>query len=195
MDVLSPLMHVVLKSLVVLFPLTVGWLAFRRLAISKSSNAWIYAVICLFAAVTAAGVLPWTLGLTGLNWVLVLMALISPVLWLGIILICDVSRSHRYGGDPLIEAARSVVQRPAQKLTPLVLDDPVLPEAPKPVFRHRAPAPAPVEKPREVSPATRTLLSLARDIRGNPSSDRRRPKLLPPPVSTELTFLKGTERA
>ena len=63
MDVLSPLFHMVLRSLVVLFPLTVGWLAFRRLALSKSANAWIYAVICLFAAVTAAGVLPWTLGL------------------------------------------------------------------------------------------------------------------------------------
>lgn len=195
MDVLGPLMHVVLKSLVVLFPLTVGWLAFRRLALSKSSNAWMYAVVCLFAAVTAAGVLPWALGLTGLNWVLVLMALISPVLWLGIILICDMSRTHRYGGDPLIEAARSVARRPAPKLKPLVLDDPVMPDAPKPVFRHRAPSRMPFEKRREFGQTTRTILNLARDIRDNSTSDRRRPKLLPPPKNTELSFLKRPGRA
>ncbi len=195
MDVLSPLLHVVLRSLVVLFPLTVGWLAFRRLALSKSSNAWLYAAICLFAAVTAAGVLPWTLGLTGLNWVLVSVALLSPVLWIGVIVVCDVSRGHRYGNDPLIDAARSVVQKSAPKLAPLVLETPVLPDVTEPVFRHRATVRCPAKAPREFGQKTRTILSLARDIRGNPTSDRHRPKLLPPPVSKELPFLKDSRRA
>ena len=60
-----------------------------------------------------------------------------------------------------------------------------------PVFRHaskaiRVPATAPKR-----SATTTTLLNLARDIRGNATSERRRPKLLPPPNETELPFLKG----
>ena len=59
MDVVSPLIYLALKSLITLFPMTVVWLAFRRLALSKTDNAWIYAAMCIFAAVTSAGVLPW----------------------------------------------------------------------------------------------------------------------------------------
>ncbi len=124
MDVLSPLFHLVLRSLVVLFPLTVGWLAFRRVALSKSGNAWVYAAICLFAAVTTAGVLPWTLGITAINWFLTLLALVCPVLWIGVLLICDVSRSSRYGPDPLMSAARAIAHRSAPRLAPLVLKNP-----------------------------------------------------------------------
>ncbi len=197
MDVLGPLMHVVLRSLVVLFPLTVGWLAFRRLAHSKTSNAWIYAIVCLFSAVTAASVLPWTLGLTSLSWVPVIMALTSPMIWICVIMICDLSRNHRYGSDPLLETARAMVSRPVVKPVPLLLEKPVPADAPALEFRHRAPKPLPVKAKAapEIGPATRTLLSLARDIRGNPNSDRHRPKLLPSPEGSDMPFLRGSNDA
>ena len=121
MNVFGPLLLVALKSLVVLFPLTVGWLAFRRLALSQSSNAWIYAAMCLFAAVTSAGILPWTLGLTGISWPLLALALVCPALWVGVILVCDVSRRPRYAPEPLTDAARLLLRRSQPKLAPLLL--------------------------------------------------------------------------
>ncbi len=195
MDVLGPLIHVVLRSLVVLFPLTVGWLAFRRLAHSKTSNAWIYAAICLFSAVAAAGVLPWTLGLTELNWFPVILALISPMIWICAIMACDLSRTPRYGRDPLVETARSMFAFPVPKPSPLVLRKPVTPETPTIEFKHQAPKPVRREKTREIGHATKTLLNLARDIRGNPTSDRHRPKLLPSPDSQEMPFLRKSSGA
>lgn len=193
MDVIGPLFHLALRSLVVLFPLTVGWLAFRRLALSKSGNAWIYAAVCLFAAVTTAGILPWTLGLTQLNWLLLMLALVSPAIWIGIVLLCDMSRTNRYGGDPFVDAARSVASDAPRKLAPLLLDRPLEPESPVPVFRHRKVVRAPKE--REIGQATRTILALARDIRGNATSERRRPKLLPAPEKKELPFLRESPGA
>ena len=183
MDVFGPFILVLVRSMVILFPLTVGWLAFRRLALSKSSNAWYYAVVFLFSAVSAAVVLPWTLGMTTLNWMLVLLALASPAVWIGIILLCDGSRPRRYGGDLLADAAHSV-----PKLAPLLLDKPVAPKEPAPVFRHRARKDIKDKAP-EFGQTTRTILKLARDIRGNRTSERRRPKLLPPPDARELSFL------
>lgn len=188
MDVLSPLLHLVLRSLVVLFPLTVGWLAFRRLALSKSANAWIYAVICLFASVTAAGVLPWTLGLTAINWPLTILALTCPAIWVGAILFCDITRVKRYGADPLLALARSALGE--AEPGPLVLKPS---DAAEPVFRHVARSDPRPSKPKAVRSAkTQTILKLARDIRGHPTSDRHRRKLLPPPEKAELPFLRGS---
>ncbi len=193
MDVLSPLLHLVLRSLVVLFPLTVGWLAFRRLALSKTANAWIYAVICLLAAVTAAGVLPWTLGLTPINWPLIALAMACPAIWVGVILFCDISRVQRYGVDPLLALARSAAQKPSEKAEPLVLQPS---HAVQPVFRHTAkPSPRATQPKPTRSTGTQTILKLARDIRGNPTSDRHRRKLLPPPEKAELPFLGRSRRA
>ncbi len=188
MDVFSPFLHLALRSMVVLFPLTVGWLAFRRLALSKSANAWIYAAMCLFAVVSAAGVLPWTLGLTSLNWLLLLPALICPMLWIGVLMLCDVSRSHRYGPDPLFTGARKIAERTMPRAVPLILKDPEFADGPRPVFRHRVERVDEPQKP-SLSSGTQTLLNLARDIRGKASSERRRPKLLPSPTSFELPFL------
>lgn len=188
MDVLSPLLHLILRSLVVFFPLTVSWLAFRRLALSKSTNAWIYAAMCLFAVVSAAGVLPWTLGITAMNWLLILPALICPMLWVGVLMLCDMSRSHRYGSDPLVTAARRMAQK-SIPMAPLILTDPEFVDGPKPVFRHKAEKVPEKPKPR-LSAGTQNMLSLARDIRDNASSDRRRPKMLPSPSSFELPFLE-----
>lgn len=189
MDILSPFLHLAVKSLVILFPLTVSWLAFRRLALSKSTNAWIYASICLFAVTAAAGVLPWSLGLSDLNIPLLLMALAAPTLWVATLFICDLSRVSRYGPDPLFATARSVAEKAAPNLTPLLLGEDMRTAKEAPVFRHQ-PKPVPVlsELP-ERSAATKTLLALARDIRGNTSSERRRPKLLPAPETRELPFV------
>lgn len=192
MDVLSPLFHLVLRSLVVLFPLTVGWLAFRRLALSKSANAWIYAVICLFASVTAAGVLPWTLGLTAINWPMTGLALICPAIWVGAILFCDIARVQRYGADPLLTLARSAFGERPEQADPLLLRPS---DAAKPVFRHvprKQTRPAKSKGAR--SAKAQTILRLARDIRGHPTSDRHRRKLLPPPEKAELPFLRGSHR-
>lgn len=190
MDVLGPVFHVLVKSLVVFFPLTVCWLAFRRLALSKSDNAWIYAGMCLLSAVTAASAMPWMLGLTGISWPITLLALLCPALWVAAILVCDVPRGRNYGHDPLFQTARKIGEKSVTKLGPLLLG-PLdrMPEE-EPVFRHsKKPARPTASKPAR-SQATRALLRLTRDIRDNATSERRRRKLLPPPEPTQLPFLQ-----
>lgn len=187
MDVLSPLFEVILRSLLVLMPLTVGWLAFRRLALSKSGNAWVYAITCLLAAVTAAGTLPWALGLTEANWVFLAIAIFCPAIWFGVVMLCDTARRREYGPDPVV-ATFLGLSRP-HKAPPLILESPVEDHS-RPVFRHSKPAspmPMATSKP---SPTTRSLMTIAREIRENRTSDRRRPKLLPPPGGTELPFIQ-----
>jgi hypothetical protein len=177
MDVLSPLFEFILRSALVLLPSTVGWLAFRRLALSKSANAWIYAVTCLLSAVTAAGTLPWALGLTEANWIFLALALFSPAVWFGVVVLCDLSRRRGYGADPVIASILSLVPMKTQE--PLILENPV--EEDVPVFRHSKPQPTIPMKTSKPAPTTRTLMTIAREIRGGRTSDRRRPKLLPPP--------------
>lgn len=181
--------------MVILFPLTVGWLAFRRLALSKSSNAWIYAAICLLSAIAMAGVLPWGLGMTGLNLSLLALALACPALWIATLFIVDMKRVSRYGPDPLFSTARAVAERAAPKLAPLVLGEADRARAPAPMFRHRPKCTDPEHKTPARSTATTTLLQLARDIRGNATSERRRPKLLAPPQDGELPFLPKSRNA
>lgn len=191
MDVLIPLFHLVLRSLVVLFPLTVGCLAFRRLALSKSDNAWIYAATCLFAAISSAGVLPWALGMTSINWIMNLLALCCPGIWIGVLLICDVSRSHRYSQDPIVWTARFFFAKPEQELVAETGEAHTAPAVPPPVFQHKPKTfPKVSTKSYEASNSASTIVALAREIRGNRTSDRRRPKLLPAPKSRELPFLR-----
>ena len=186
MDVLSPLIELLVRSVVVLLPLTVGWLAFRRLAMSKSGNAWIYAVTCLLAAVTVAGTLPWALGLTASNWVFVALSLFCPLVWFGVVLLCDTARRGEYGPDPIVDGLRGT--RKPKKPAPLVLDSPI--EEPRPVFRHSRPQPNIPMATSKPAPTTRTLMTIAREIRGGQTSDRRRPKLLPPPKKREMPFIR-----
>lgn len=196
MDILGPLFLLLFRSFVVLLPLTIGWLAFRRLALSKSGNAWIYAVTCLFAVVTAAGLLPWALGLKQAGWVFFILAAFCPAIWIGVVTICDMSRRTIYGHDPVKDAVVTFTSR--QKSAPLVLENPELPGAPIPVFRHRSPENGDVKFVREPLPAKvpetakpRSLLAIAREMRGKDSSDDRRPKMLPPPEIKSLPFLKS----
>ena len=198
MDVLSPLFQLLFRSLVILLPLTIGWLAFRRLALSRSGNAWIYAVTCLFAAVTTAGLLPWTLGLAKVGWLFFILAAFCPAIWIGVISICDMSRrAAHYGPDPIMDKVLTFTSK--QKTTPLVLENPDWPGTPIPVFRHNA---SDSDKPHQDTepqlparvaekPAKRNLMSIAREMRANETSDARRPKLLPAPEVRSLPFIKG----
>jgi len=187
MDVLSPLIELLIRSVVVLMPLTVGWLAFRRLALSKSGNAWIYAVTCLLSAVTAAGTLPWALGLTAASWIFVALSLFCPMLWVGGVLVCETSRRHEYGPDPLVDTLRAV--KAPRKPEPLVLESPI--EEARPIFRHSKPQPNIPMATSKPAPTTRTLMTIAREIRDGRTSERRRPKLLPPPEKREMPFIRN----
>lgn len=191
MDVLSPLIDLSVKSLVVLFPLTVGWLSFRRLALSTSSNAWIYAVMCLFSAVSAAGVAPWAVGLTTINLVSLGCALVCPALWVGVIMVCDTTQGRRYGPDPIADAAKQFVRPKAPEPAPLILENPDFPKPPEPIFRHREkPAAEPTAMPPSVaSTGAQNILSLARGMRTNATSEKRRPKLLPAPPRSDYPFV------
>ena len=193
MDVLSPLLHLLFRAFVVVLPLTTGWLAIRRLILSKSTNAWIYAVTFLFAAVTFAGLLPWTLGFGKAGWVFFLFAAFCPAIWIGVVMMCDANRVRKstYEPDPIIEPAPTFVSK--QPATPLILENPDWPGTPIPVFRHKV-----VAKPAAAASAfqpdadqskSKTILSIVREMRKNRSSDDRRPKLLPPPDASELPFL------
>ncbi|AZQ68543.1 hypothetical protein EF888_16235 [Silicimonas algicola] len=193
MDILSPLFLLLFKTFVVVLPMTVGWLAFRRLMLSKSANSWIYAFACLLAAITAAGLAPWTLGLARASWVFFILAAFCPAIWIGVVLLCDVSRRQRYEADPLTDVVLTFTSR--QRPAPLVLEDPDTPGTPVPVFRHSKPSlpsifdKGPFRPARNPVTRTRMLMSIARDMRGNGSSDTRRPKLLPAPDTLELPFL------
>lgn len=196
MELVVPFTHMALKSLITLFPLTVVLLAFRRLALSKTDNSWIYAGMCFFAAVTSAGILPWALGIADLNWVLLGLALLSPVAWIAVVLICDITRSSGYVPDALVESALKFAAESSRKIAPLVLRDQEMieePRAPLPVFVHKSKSKAipPAPKPAQ-SQKTQYILSLARDIRGNVSSENRRTKLLPAPETRPMAVLKDS---
>ena len=194
MDILSPLLLLLFRALFVVLPLTVAWLAFRRLWRSRSSNAWIYAATCLLTAVLTTAMLPWTLGLGTANWLVLLLALFSPALWLGVILICDpFELASKYDAGDVNDSIDTPIARAKTALAlgkPLILEKPNWPDAPTPMFRHggadvkKSSLPI-VEEPRK------SLLSIAKGMRGNRNSDKRRPKLLPSPkrYGDDLSFL------
>ena len=202
MDVLSQLFSLLFRGFVILLPLTTGWLAMRRLVLSRSANAWIYATTCLFAVATAAGLVPWTLGVASAGWMFFLFAAFCPALWIGVIMLCDGDRLSTYEADEqkeaILSAAIPFITRKSTK--PLLLENPDWPDEPSPMFRHQGdgdtPAPAPETPPKEKLTQTvaqptqsRTLITVAREMRGNVNSEARRPKLLPPPELGDLSFL------
>lgn len=210
MDALSFLLQLSFRSFVVLLPVVVGGLAFRRVTMSKSSNAWIYAVTCLFAAVTTAGLLPWAVGLSASNWVFFVLAAFCPAVWFVVTTICDVSRSGSYETE--IDDVSKVLFKASRKAVaaPLLLENPVL-DLPVPFFSSRsaantdAPAPsqpilpdvqtppAPDDVPKPIG--EKSVLEVAREMRRNKTSEDRRPKLLPAPSINELPFIKSSGTA
>ena len=196
MDVLSPLMLLVIHAVVVVLPLTVGMLAFRRLLFSQTTNAWIYAATCLFASITAIALLPWAIGIATTSSVFFLFSAISPIIWLTVVMACDQERiaphydANNAEGD---EAKKELVMtfRPR----PLILERPEWPDAPIPVFRHLsvpvATIPASANHYDDDEETPKSLTSIVLGMRRNKNSDGRRPKLLPAPVDvdTGLPFL------
>lgn len=194
MDALTLMLQLLFKSFVVFLPVLVGALAFRRLTKSKTSNAWIYAVTCLFAAVTTAGLLPWAVGLTASSWIFFVLAAFCPAIWFGVTTVCDFNRKGAF--DAEMDDLSGLMFKPrAKPAEPLILKDPIA-EMPAPVFQHHAPAntDAPStaleeEKPQPIG--DKSVLDVAREMRRNKSTEDRRPKLLPSP-SVDFIKTSGT---
>ena len=205
----------VIKSLLLILTLAVFSLAVRRLMLSKSANAWLYAATAIFALLTSLGLVPWTLGFGQSHPIFFVFAAMTPAIWYGVVTMCNTTRPMRYDSELERTVLRFAALARAQLSEPLMLRNPKFPEAPKPVFRHtpqpeiRDPEPV-AERPLELSQqtrvvqrgraseATRTLLGIARGMRRNRTSESRRVKLLPPPARAEdrsIPFLRTTESA
>ena len=198
MDALTLILQLAFRSLVILLPVLIGWLAFRRLTKSRSSNAWIYAVSCLFAAVTTAGLLPWAVGLSASSWVFFVFAAFCPAIWFGVTTICDVSRHTTY--DVELEDPLSVLFKAhRRKPNPLLLveplgDAPAVQEFSRTTLANTdAPAIVAVEKPEPIK--ERSVLEVARAMRRNKSSEDRRPKMLAAPLVKEIPYIKSSGTA
>lgn len=195
MDILGPLFQLLFRALFVVFPLAIGWLSFRRLMRSRSANAWIYAITCLFTSVIAAGLLPWTLGLGSANWLFFMFSAISPVIWMGVVMICDpADQSSHYDTDEVDDVVDGPIhathsERVARS-RPLILEEPAWPDTPTLMFRHSRMTDVSDAVPEEPSPV-KSMLSVAKGMRGNETSERRRPRLLPAPdrYGVDLPFL------
>jgi hypothetical protein len=217
---LGLLFLLVIKSLLLILTLAVFGLALRRLMLSNSANAWLYAATALFALLTSLGLVPRTLGFGHSHPVFFVFAAMTPAIWYGVVTMCNSTRPLRYDSELERTFVRFTTMLSTPRLTsPLVLKDPKFPDAPQPVFRHtpssglgmpepvmepvlEQPSPAPKEarvlRRGRASEATQSLLGIARAMRRNKTSESRRIKLLPPPARAEdrsLGFLRTTESA
>lgn len=193
------------KSIVLLLPLTVAYLAFRQLSISDTSNAWLYAVVGLLAVFTAAGLTPWAFASGHSGWFFFVMALLTPLLWGLLLFICGDGRESAYEPSDvryLRQVSSAIVKtfwkftqfvhdqqsfdRPEQpKLATLILENPVLPQMPSPQFRHHT-------RPPILAEEKKSVLRIARDMRGKRDSAERRPKMLPSPEMVTPAIPKTT---
>lgn len=211
----------ILKTLLLASMLVVFMLAARRLLLSTTANAWLYTATALFAFLTLVGLMPWGMGIGRSHPVFFLFAAAAPVVWYGVVTMCNSTRQARYDSElerTVLRLARLL--RRLQSAAPQVFSEGSRTEAPIPVFRHTprpAPRPAPtppraqsarpllltdaVGEPKpngrsRVSEATKSLLGIARGMRRNPSSEGRRPKLLPAPGRADerdIPFLQARE--
>lgn len=192
MDAIALIINLVAKTFFLGLPLGVAWLALRRLVLSKTLNVWIYAGVGLFAAVTAAGLAPWALGFQPVVWIFLIFAFLCPPLWLATVVLCGMGRVSGYDADAIAESAAFTHETPKNKLAPLVLKEPILPQTEqpqstaKPVFKTHRSA---LRNARDLAsarlksrPDDRNVLEVARAMRGNPNTSKRRMRpLLPPP--------------
>ena len=199
----------VFKTAFLVVCLSVTYLALRRFLLSKSSNAWLYAAMFMLAFLTTLGLSPWLTGFGRTHPIFLLFATMLPAIWYGVVMLCNSTRYVSYDSE-LENVVRRIATLANAKRSdgiPLLLEEPQWPEAPMAVFQH-----TPVEPPRipeifannpnppssRISETTQSLLGIARSMRGNPSSDRRRMKLLPPPERTtaeSMPFLKAGKSA
>ncbi len=168
MDALSLLAHLMFKTFFLALPVGVAWLAFRRLSMSESRNAWLYSAVGLFASLSAASLAPWALGFAATSWVVLLIALLCPLIWISTVVVCDI-RQRSYGDDDatdwVIERFTSRQPLPADNpaAAPLVLQTPAVAtdgassEPVVPVFRH-TPAVETATAPTSVDTPTPVLL-------------------------------------
>lgn len=196
-----------LKTAVLIAPLAVVFLAFRRLVLSRSANAWLYASSGLFALVTTLGLVPWALGTGNSHPVFFVFAAMVPTVWYGVVLMCNAARTVRY--DIELEHTFGILARLARTRSfqvPLILENPEWPDVPAAVFRHTPrttkvtpePLETDVKQISQEPDGPRTILEVARSMRCNSSSEGRRIKLLPGPrktAPTELPFLKSAKPA
>ncbi len=201
MDAVTLLVQLIAKTLFLAIPFGVAWLAFRRLALSETSNAWIYAGAGLFAAFTAAGLAPWAFGLGSVGWLYFVFAALCPSIWLGVVVICGIGRPPTYD-SPEVDPTDDWIapfRVPTQNSRPLILERPEWPDASRPTFRHHAAISIPANEnvPLEAAEPDRSMLDVARNMRGNATSANRRFRpLLPAPDTMNdlphLPFLKRT---
>lgn len=186
MSAAAVLIQMIAKTFFFALPACVGWLAFRRLVMSETSNAWIYASVGMFAAFSAAGLAPWVFGFQSLNWIFLVAAFLCPPIWLATIIICGMGRASAYDVDA--EAEIENVRPPKPPV--LVLEEPIFPKLesePSPVVfkSHRQvlkTARKAVSKKVMALDVDRNVLEVARAMRGNESTNKRRERpLLPPP--------------
>ena len=96
---LGLLVYLVIKTILLIVPLTVAWLAIRRFLRSKSGNAWLYAATAMFAGITSIGLTPWAFGFGASYWVFFAFACMSPAVWVAVAILCNASRWVDYADD------------------------------------------------------------------------------------------------
>ena len=202
MSVAALLLQLVAKTFFLALPLGVALLGFRRLMLSETLNAWIYAAIGLFAAFTVAGLAPWAFGFQPVNWMFLIFAFLSPPLWMACVIICGIGRPAAYDVPEVAPQTVSAVETAPDRapLAPLVLQDPKWPETSKAVFRtHRTllrEARTGVSAKLAQSADNSKVLDVARAMRGNLDTQKRRKRvLLPPPhAMSDLANLPFLQR-
>lgn len=200
MEAVMLLVQLIAKTLFLAVPFGVAWLAFRRLALSETSNAWIYAGSGLFAAFTAAGLAPWAFGIGPVGWLYFVFAALCPPIWLCVVVVCGIGRPPVYDApqDDTAEDWIAPFRIPTPK-KPLILEGPDWPDAPRPTFRHRdlISGHANQNLPLIEAEPEKGMLDVARNMRGNATSAGRRlrPLLPPPDAMSDLPHLPFLKRA
>lgn len=190
MDVVATFVQIGFRSLFLLFPVAVAGLAYRRLALSRSANAWVYAGVALFATLTAVALLPWAVGTGVLGGLTAIAALFCPPLWVGVVLLCDsaqIPNAYESFEDDEFDLPQPVFRsrkNSAAQTDPLMLERPEWPGAPEAMFMRNRPEHSAPPECKDPLPSVRNVLSIVREMRGNPTSEARRPRLLPPPGPT-----------
>jgi len=201
MDAVTLLVQLIVKTLFLAIPFGVAWLAFRRLALSETTNAWIYAGTGLFAAFTSAGLAPWAFGLGTVGWLYFIFAALCPILWLCVVVICGLGHPPAYDApqDDTAEDWIAPFRVPTPMSPTLILERPEWPESPSPTFRHHEAIADPANEnvPLAKAEPGKSMINVARNMRGNATSSARRLRpLLPPPDAMSelrnLPFLKRT---